>query len=73
MMSPSIGANKQRKMYGKVPRHKVAVRGHSGTVRWLDGDTDDRKKLTRPVEADTIVVKTLWTVLGSSCYGVPLQ
>ena len=52
----------------------VAVRGHRGTVQRLDGDTDYCKNLTRPVEADSIVVKTLWTVvLGSSCDGVPLK
>ena len=43
-------------MYGKVARHTVAVRGHRGTVQRLDGDTDDRKNLTRPVEADSTVV-----------------
>ena len=42
-------------MYGKVARCTVAVRGHRGTVQRLDGDTDDRKNLTRPVEADSTV------------------
>jgi len=60
-------------MHGKVPRRTVAVRGHHGTVQWLDGDTDDCKKLIQPVEADSIVVKTLWTVLCSSRDGVPLK
>ena len=60
-------------MYGKVACRTEAVRGHRGTVRRLDRDTDDSKKLTRPVEADSIVVKTLWTVLGSSHDGVPLK
>ena len=36
-------------------------------------DTDDRKRPTRPVEADSIVVKTLGTVLCSSRDGVPLK
>ena len=60
-------------MYGKVTRRTVAVRGHRGTVQQLDGDTDDRKNHTRPVEADSTVVKTLWTVLCSSRDGVPLK
>ena len=46
-------------MYGKVACRAVAVRGHHGTVQQLDGDTNDRKNLTRPVEADSTVVKTL--------------
>ena len=58
-------------MYGKVPRRTVAVQGKPGAVKQLDGDTDDRKNKTRPVETDSIVVKTLWTVLGSSRDGVP--
>ena len=60
-------------MYGKVARRTVAVRGHRGTIQQLDGDTDDRKNLTRPVEADSTVVKTLGTVLCSSRDGVPLK
>jgi len=60
-------------MYGKVAPCTVAVRGHRGTVGRLDGDTDYRSNLTRPVEADSIVVKALWTVLGSSHDGVPLK
>jgi len=60
-------------MYGKVARSTVAVRGHRGTVQQLDGDTNDRKRPTGPVEADSTVVKTLWTVLGSSLDGVPLK
>jgi len=39
----------------------------------LYADTDDRKRPTRPVEADSTVVKTLGTVLGSSLDGVPLK
>jgi len=60
-------------MYSNVARCTVAERGHRGTVQRLDGDTDDRKNLTRPVEADSTVVKTLWTVLGSSRDGIPLK
>ena len=60
-------------MYGKVARRTVAVQGHRGTVQQLDGDTDDRKNLTQPVEADSTVVKTLGTVLCSSRDGVPLK
>ena len=60
-------------MYGKVAHRTVAVRGHSGTVQQLDGDTDDRKRLTRPVDANSIVVKTLKMVLCSSRDGVPLK
>ena len=60
-------------MYGKVARRTVAVRGHRGTVQQLDGDTNDRKNLTRPVKADSIVVKTLRIVLCSSSDGVPLK
>ena len=67
------GANQQRKMYCKVARHTVSVRGHRGTIRRLDRDTGDHKNLARQVEADSIVVKTLWTVLVSSCDGVPLK
>ena len=47
--------------------------GTPGTVQQLYGDTDDRKNRTRPVEADSIVVKTLCTVLGSFHDGVPLK
>ena len=36
-------------------------------------DTDDRKRPTRPVEADSIVVKTLRTVLYSFRDGVSLK
>ena len=39
----------------------------------LYADTDDRKRPTRPVNADSIVVKTLRMVLCSSCDGVPLK
>ena len=60
-------------MYSKVAGRTVAVQGHRGTVQRLDGDTDDRKNLTRPVKADSTVVKTLWTVLGSSRDGAPLK
>ena len=60
-------------MYGKAACRTVAVPGHRGTVQQLDGDTDDRKNLTRPVEADSTVVKTLETVLCSSRDGVPLK
>ena len=60
-------------MYGKVARRTLAVWRHRGTVQQLGGDTDDRKNLTLPVEADSTVVKTLWTVLGSSCDGAPLK
>ena len=60
-------------MYGKVACRTVAVRGHRGTVQQLDGDTDDRKNLTQPVEADSTVVKMLWTVLGSSRDVIPLK
>ena len=60
-------------MYGKVAGHTLAIQGHRGTVRWLDGETDDRKRPTRHVKADSIVVKTLWTVLCSSRDGVPLK
>ena len=60
-------------MYGKVACRTVAVRGHRGTVQQLYGDTDDRKNRTRPVEADSTVVKTLGTVLCSSRDGVPLK
>ena len=60
-------------MYGKVTRHTVAVRGHRGTVQQLYVDTNDRKNLTRPIEAVSIVVKTLGTVLCSSRDGVPLN
>ena len=48
----SIGANQQRKMYGKVARRTVAVRGHCGTVRLMYADIDDHKRPSRPVEAD---------------------
>ncbi len=61
------------KMYGKVARRTVAVRGHHGTVQQLYKDTDDRKNKSRPVEADPTVVKTLRTVLCSSHDGVPLK
>ena len=47
--------------------------GTPGTVQQLDGDTNDRKNLTRPVEADSTVAKTLGTVLCSSRDGVPLK
>ena len=60
-------------MYSKVARRTVAVRGHRGTEQRLYGDTDDHKRPTRPVEADSIVVKTLGTVLCSSRDGVPLK
>jgi len=60
-------------MYGKVARRTVAVRGHRGTKQQLYGGTDDRKNKSRPVEADPTVVKTLGTVLCSSCDGVPLK
>ena len=60
-------------MYGKVTRRTVAVQGYRGTVQQLDGDTYDHKNLTRPVEADSTVVKTLGTVLCSSRDGVPLK
>jgi len=72
-LSQSIGTNQRRKIYSKVARRTVAVRGHHGTIRRLDRDTDDRKNLTRPVKADSIVVKTLWPVLCSSHDGVPLK
>ena len=36
-------------------------------------DTDDRKRPTRPVDANSIVVKTLRMVLCSSRDGVPLK
>jgi hypothetical protein len=60
-------------MYSKVARRTVAVRGHRGTVQQLYGDTDNRKNRTRPVEADSTVVKTLGTVLCSSRDGVPIK
>jgi len=60
-------------MYGKVARHTVAVLGNRGTVQQLDRDTDDCNRPTRPVEADSKVVKTLWTVLCSSRDGVTLK
>jgi len=60
-------------MYGKVARRTVALQGHRGTIQRLYGDTDDRKNCTRPVEADSTVVKTLGTVLCSSRDGVPLK
>ena len=60
-------------MYGKVAPRTVAVRGNRGTVQQLDGDTDDCNRLTRPVEADSKVVKMLGTVLCSSHDGVPLK
>ena len=60
-------------MYGKVARRTLAVRGHRGTVQQLYRDTDDRKNRTRPVEADSKVVKTLGTVLCSYRDGVPLK
>jgi len=60
-------------MYDKVARHTAAVWGHRETLRRLDGDTDDCKRPTRPVKADSIVVKMLWTVLCSSHDGVPLN
>ena len=44
-----------------------------GTVLRLYADTDDRKRPTRPIKAYPIVVKTLRTVLCSSCDGVPLK
>ena len=66
-----MGGNQQRKKYGKVAHRTAAVQGHRGTVLQLNGDRDDRKNLTQPVEADSIVVKMLWTVLGSS--RVPLK
>ena len=47
--------------------------GTPGTVQQLYRDTDDHKNCTRPVEADSTVVKTLGTVLCSSCDGVPLK
>jgi len=37
----------------------------------LNADTDDLTRPIRPVEADSTVVKTLKTVLCSSCDGVP--
>ena len=60
-------------MYGKVAGRTVAVRGHHGTGQQLHADTDDCKRPIRPIEADPIVVKTLWTVLCSSHDGVPLK
>ena len=36
-------------------------------------DTDDNILPIQPVKADSIVVKMLWTVLYSSCDGVPLK
>ena len=42
-------------------------------VKQLDGDTDDCNRPTRPVKADSKVVKTLGTVLCSSRDGVPLK
>ena len=64
-------------MYSKVTPRTVAVQGHRGTVLRLEGDTDDCKRPTGPVEADSIVVKTLWTVLWtvlcSSRDGVSLK
>ena len=39
----------------------------------LYADTDDRKRPTRPVDANSIVVKTLRIILCSSCDGVPLK
>ena len=60
-------------MYGKAACCTVAKGGHRGTIQRLDGDTDDRKNLTRPVETDSTVVKTLWTVLCSSHNGIPLK
>ena len=52
-----------QQLYGTPWDHTAAGRG----------DTDDCKNLTQPVEADSIVVKTLWTVLGSSRDGIPLK
>ena len=60
-------------MYGKVARRTVAVRGNHGTIQELGRDTDDCNRPTRPVEADSKVVKTLGTVLCSSRDGVPLK
>ena len=60
-------------MYGKVACRTVAVRGNRGTVQQLDRDTDDCNRPTRPVEADSNVVKMLGTVLCSSSDGVPLK
>ena len=54
-------------------RRTVAVRGNRGTVQQLDGDTDGCNRPTQPVKADSKVVKTLGTVLCSSCDGVPLK
>ena len=47
--------------------------GTPGTIQQLYGDTDDRKNRTRPVEADSTVVKMLRMVLCSSRDGVPLK
>jgi len=47
--------------------------GTPGTVQQLYGDTDDRKNRTRPVDANSIVVKTLRMVLCSSRDSVPLK
>ena len=48
-----------------------------GSAIWfydsLYTDTDDRKRPTRPVDANSIVVKTLRMVLRSSRDGVPLK
>jgi len=72
-LSLSIGANQQRKMFSKVARRIVAERWTPGTVHQLYTDTDDHKRPTRPVVANPIVVKMMWTVLCSSCDGVPLK
>ena len=69
----SICANQQRIMYGKGPHRTVAVPRTCGTVLRLYADTDDCNRPTRPVEADSIVVKTLRTVLCSFHDGVPLK
>ena len=36
----------------------VAIQGHRGTIWGPDGDTDDRKRPTRPGEAEREVIRT---------------
>ena len=60
-------------MYRQSRSPYSSCTGTPGTVQQLYGDTDDRKNSTRPVEADSTVVKTLGTVLCSSRDGVPLK
>ena len=60
-----IGANQPRKMYSKWAHPTVAVQWTGGTVLWLYANTDNHILPIWPVEADSIVVKTLRKV---SCF-----